>query len=139
MKNQRNLQQSKTALFMLTLQTQIKGSSGLIMKIESQSFWTLFDLNVKRRLRIGPNVLSLRFMMVMGETLAQTSWRTIYINTSSNRTVSLKIQEKLSERDAMIVKRCLLILLNNSFIKSENLIDQALVRFVFCLLTIMFT
>lgn len=77
-------------------------------------------------------------MMGMEETLVQTFWRTICINTTSNRTVFLKILKKQSERDAMIVRRCSLILLSNSFIRLENLTDQGLVQFVFCLLTIMF-
>ena len=78
-------------------------------------------------------------MMVMEETLAQTSWRIIYINISSNRIVSLKIRKKRSERDVMIVKRCSLILQNNSFIRLGNLIDLAHVQFVSCLLMIMCT
>jgi hypothetical protein len=53
---------------MRMLLTQTKGSFELTMRIEYQSYSILFDLNVKKKLKIGQNALSLQYMMVMEET-----------------------------------------------------------------------
>jgi len=117
MKKVRSSPRSKMASFMRMQQTLIKGLFEPTMKTEFLLFLTSWDQNAKKKLRIGQNALSLLFTTVMGEMHVQIFWKTICINSSSNKIVFQRIQLKQSDEVVTTAKECSLILLNNNFIK----------------------